>query len=391
MIIKSILDSDLYKFSQMNAVAKLYPNAKVRYSFINRGQTLFPKGFADRLKEEINFMSLLKLGYDEEMYFKKRCPFLDPVYFDLLRGYRFDPDEVQINQLDGNLSVEIEGYWYKAILWEVPLLAIISELFYNTNISTQTRADAWLKSWDIHKQKAQAFNELGVKVADFGTRRRYSYFNQYNLIEEFKKWTFFVGTSNVYLAFINNIKPIGTQAHEWYMFHAAKYGFKMATRVALGRWVDAYHGNLGIALTDTFTSDEFFRSFDTLYAKLFDGVRQDSGSPFEFADKAIKHYEKLRIDPLSKTIVFSDGLNYDFVKKIEKYVNGRIKTSYGIGTYLTNDIPEVKPLNMVIKMTAADPDGNGKWIPTIKLSDSKTKYTGNKDMIKRALQEIKGR
>ena len=388
MIIKSILDSDLYKFSQMNAVAKLYPNAKVRYSFINRGQTLFPKGFAERLKEEINFMSSLKLGYDEEMYFKKCCPYLDPVYFDLLRGYRFDPDEVQINQLDGNLSVEIEGYWYKAILWEVPLLAIISELFYNTNISTQARADAWLKSWDIHKQKAQSFDELGVHVADFGTRRRYSFQNQCNLVEEFRKWTFFVGTSNVYLAFINNIKPIGTHAHEWFSFHAAKYGFHRANSISLGRWVDVYKGDLGIALTDTFTTDDFFKSFDMMYAKLFDGVRHDSGDPVEFGYKAIEHYKKLRIDSMTKTIVFSDGLNYNSVAKIEQEMKGKIKTSYGIGTWLTNDIPGITPLNIVIKMIAADPEGNGNWIPTIKLSDSETKHTGDKDMIDLALKTI---
>ena len=389
MIIKSILDSDLYKFSQMNAVAKLYPNTKVRYEFINRGKHRFPKYLGIRLKDELwRIPSLLK---SEKEFLRDKCYFFDPAYLDLLEGYKYDPNEVKITQNGGDLKVVIEGYWYRTILWEVPLMAMISELNYAMVRKNVDMTGEFGKVTELINKKSEKFKALGIKFADFGTRRRYAYWYQNLMVSTFSPNKNFVGTSNVSLAHKYDLTPIGTQAHEWYMFHAAKYGFKMATRVALGRWVDAYHGNLGIALTDTFTSDEFFRSFDTLYAKLFDGVRQDSGSPFEFADKAIKHYEKLRIDPLSKTIVFSDGLNYDFVKKIEKYVNGRIKTSYGIGTYLTNDIPEVKPLNMVIKMTAADPDGNGKWIPTIKLSDSKTKYTGNKDMIKRALQEIKGR
>jgi len=151
--------------------------------------------------------------------------------------------------------------------------------------------------------------------------------------------------------------------------------------VALERWVDVYQGDLGIALTDTFTTENFFNNFNKKHAKLFDGLRHDSGNPLVFADRAVEHYKKLGIDPLSKTLVFSDGLDVEAVERIQNYCAGRIKTSYGIGTNLTNDVG-VTPLNMVIKMTAADPDGVGHMIPTVKLSDVPGKETGNPEALK---------
>ena len=234
---------------------------------------------------------------------------------------------------------------------------------------------------------------MKIKLADFGTRRRYSYDVHDMLIQEFSKWesggqlhNFFVGTSNVHFAQKYNLTPIGTQAHEWFMFHAAKYGFHQANSVALGRWVDVYNGNLGIALTDTFTTRNFFQSFDTLYAKLFDGIRHDSGDPIAFGQGAELHYEELGIDPSTKTIVFSDGLNYKKIQQIESEP-WDIRRSYGVGTWLTNDIEGIKPLNMVIKMSEAKPKGK-EWIPTIKLSDVKGKHTGDKKIIELAKQII---
>jgi nicotinate phosphoribosyltransferase len=189
----------------------------------------------------------------------------------------------------------------------------------------------------------------------------------------------FIGTSNVYLAYKYNLVPIGTHAHEWFMFHAAKYGFKMSNKLALENWVKVFRGDLGIALSDTFTSDAFFIAFDTKLAKLFDGVRQDSGDPIEFGYKIIDHYKKLNIDPKSKTIIFSDSLNPEKVREISKEFRGKIKVSFGIGTNLTNDVG-AEPLNIVIKMTEALPEGR-HWIPTVKLSDSFGKYTGEREMI----------
>jgi len=383
-MIHSILDSDLYKFSMQQAVTKLYPRAEVKYQFINRGNTYIPQEVAEDLADTLHDMEQLSLTGDEENFLREKLYFFDPVYIDFLKGYRYNSDEVKIWWDDGKLSIDIEGYWYRTILWEVPIMALMSELYFK-----HTGKDIDNIDWDvvdhITEVKALKFDDLGVKVADFGTRRRHSYESQDRLVKLFKDWTFFVGTSNVHFANIYDLMPIGTQAHEWFMFHAAKYGFHQANSVALGRWVDVYNGQLGIALTDTFTTKNFFESFDTMYTKLFDGVRHDSGDPIEFGERAIAHYEKLGISPQDKTIVFSDGLDFDEVKKIHLRFQGRIKLSYGIGTNLTNDIPGITPLNMVIKMVAAKPYGKG-WIHTIKLSDAEGKHTGDKKTLELAKQ-----
>lgn len=385
-MIQSILDNDLYKFTMQNAVMKLYPYTKVKYKFINRGKGNFPKGFNKILQKRVNELSALQLSNSEEKYLCEKCYFLDPVYIDFLKGFRLNSEEVKITQLGKNLSIEIEGYWYRTILWEVPLLTLISELYFElTN-------DSIIDEKEIEKiniSKAKKFEKLGAKFADFGTRRRFSYKNHLRVIKILKQFSpkTFIGTSNVHMAHKFNLTPIGTQAHEWFMFHAAKYGFIMANTISLGRWVDIYHGNLGIALSDTFTSEAFFESFDTMYAKLFDGVRQDSGDPIEFAKSLIEHYKKLRIDPKLKTIVFSDSLNYNKVKHIEHKLKNSINTSYGIGTNLTNDIPGVTPLNIVIKMFEAAPYGYD-WTSTIKLSDVTGKHTGNKRTINLAKQVL---
>jgi len=385
-MINSLLDNDLYKFTMQNAAMKLYPHSKVKYKFINRGKDNFPKEFYKSLIEKINQFSGLKLTESEEIFLREKCYFLDPVYIDFLKGFRFDSSEVKVVQKGKNLSIEIEGYWYRTILWEVPILSLVSELYFK--LTNQSEIDK-KKIEKINISKAKKFELLGAKFADFGTRRRYSFDNHLKVVRILKEYapTAFSGTSNVHLAHQLNLTPIGTQAHEWFMFHAAKYGFKMANPIALGRWVDIYHGNLGIALSDTFTSKFFFESFDTMYAKLFDGVRQDSGDPIKFAKGLVEHYKKLRIDPKLKTIVFSDGLNFEKVKIIEKKVNKMINTSYGIGTYLSNDIPGISPLNIVVKMIAAAPFG-ADWTSTIKLSDVSGKHTGNEKVIGLAKQVL---
>jgi len=378
-MIHSMLDNDLYKFSMQQAVMKLYPSAKVKYKFIDRGATYFPEKMVAELKQAVKDMEGLYLTFNERKFLEEKVYFFNPVYVDFLNGYRYKSDEVDINWDSGELQITIEGYWFRTILWEVPLMALVSELYFK-----HTGASVIWSDLDIRNEhKAEDFKELDVKIADFGTRRRYSYKSQQRLVEEFNKWNFFVGTSNMHFAEKYNLTPIGTQAHEWFMFHAAKYGFHQANSISLGRWVDVYNGDLGIALSDTFTTESFFKSFDTLYAKLFDGVRHDSGDAIKFGNEVEKHYEKLGIPPTSKTIVFSDGLDFDEVQRIESY-GWKIKRSYGIGTWLSNDIPDVHPLNMVIKMVAAKPSGEDEWINTIKLSDDEGKHTGNRKTIELA-------
>lgn len=377
-LISSILDNDFYKITMQQGVIRLFPAAKARYQFINRGKHAFPEGFSSALREAVNQMALIKLSKEEKQFLKVTCPYLDPVYLDFLEGYRFNPEEVHIEQKGDQLTVHIEGLWYRTILWEVPLMSLICELFYTMNNAERVSNEEIINRT---RQKIEKYRELGITVAEFGTRRRYSYQVHRLVLQaltEYGKGTF-IGTSNVHMAMIHQTKPIGTHAHEWFMFHAARYGFKMANAIGLEHWVQVYRGDLGIALSDTYTTDVFFRQFDKMFSKLFDGVRHDSGDPLEFADKVIAHYEHMGIDPKSKTIIFSDGLDYDKVARIAAHCRNRIGMSFGIGTNFTNDAGP-KAMNIVIKMTEAHPK-DGEWTEVVKLSDEPGKHTGSEATI----------
>lgn len=385
MIIQSMIDDDLYKLTMQNAVIKHFPNLKVKYKFTDRNKISFPDGFDKDIMSEVKEMETLKLTNSEKDFLNTKCGnFLPPTYVDFLNGFRYNSNEVTATlDKDNKLEIEIEGYWYRTIKWEVALMAMISELYF---IKTGQTVD--LISVDNLKSDIAKAEELvahNAFFADFGTRRRYSYDNQAKIVQLFLKkgGNNFVGTSNVYLAYKYGTNPIGTMAHEWIMVHAALYGYKMANTMALDNWVDVYGGRLGTALSDTFTTDVFFRTFDTKLSKLFDGVRHDSGDAFEFTDKVIAHYKSLGIDPMTKTIVFSDGLNTKLATKIKNYCVGKIKASFGIGTHFTNDVG-VKPLNMVIKISQVWV--NGEWVNAVKLSDNVGKNTGDPDEV--ALSKI---
>lgn len=359
-------------------VIRLFPGAKARYQFINRGKHSFPPGFSEALREAVDAMASLKLTKEEKHFLQVTCPYLDPVYLDFLEGYRFNPEEVHIEQQDDQLTVKIEGFWYRTILWEVPIMSVICELYY---IMTGAKRISNEEVAEGARIKIENFRKLGVTVAEFGTRRRYGYEVHRLVLQALSQYGkgSFIGTSNVHLAMLYQTKPIGTHAHEWFMFHAARYGFKMANATGLEHWVEVYRGDLGIALSDTYTTEVFFKQFDKMFSKLFDGVRHDSGDPLVFADKVIAHYQRMGIDPRTKSIIFSDGLNYDKVSRIADYCRDKIGMSFGIGTNLTNDAgPE--PMNIVIKMTEALPQ-DGEWTEVVKLSDEHGKYTGTERMI----------
>ena len=378
MHIVSILDNDFYKFTMQNAVINLFPKAKAKYAFINRGHHDFPEGFGQALSKEIDSLGSLKLTKAEKEFLTINCPYLAPTYLDFLQGFHYDPHEVTVTQDGSELCVTIEGYWYRTILWEVPIMFLICELYYKMTGGERYSDDVVAQT---AKNKIGKYKALGITIADFGTRRRHSYQVQKITVHALKEYgtNCFIGTSNVHLAMLFNTKPIGTHAHEWFMFHAAKYGFKMSNLLALENWVQIYRGDLGIALSDTYTTEVFFASFDKKFSKLFDGVRHDSGDPIEFADKTIAHYNAYGIEPKSKTIIFSDGLDYIKVKHIAEYCTGKIGISFGVGTNFTNDVG-LTPLNIVLKMTDARPD-EGQWNPVIKLSDEKGKYTGDPETI----------
>lgn len=377
----SILDNDFYKFTMQHAVVQLFPRAKAKYQFINRGKHPFPDGFGELLKKAVKEMEGLKLSKEEKNYLENTCPYLAPTYLDFLQGYRYDSSEVEVSQKGSELSVRVSGLWYRTIMWEVPIMSLICELYYETGGQQRiSDEDVIITARD----KISKYSTLGISLAEFGTRRRHSYqvhdLTTKTLVESGNST--FIGTSNVHLAMKHQTKPIGTHAHEWFMFHGAKFGFKMANLLGLENWSDVYRGDLGIALSDTYTSEVFFSQFDKKFSKLFDGVRHDSGDPLEFADMTIQHYENNGIDPKTKTIIFSDGLNYEKVERIAKYCRDRINISFGVGTSLTNDVG-LKPMNIVIKMIEALPE-EGAWIPVIKLSDEKNKHTGDLETIELA-------
>ncbi|WP_345953429.1 nicotinate phosphoribosyltransferase [Mucilaginibacter sp. PAMB04168] len=374
----SLLDNDFYKFTMQQGVIRLFPYAKARYQFINRGKHSFPPGFAQALREAVNDMAHLQLTREEKNFLRVTCPYLDPLYLDFLEGYRYNPEEVQIEQHDNELQVHIEGLWYRTILWEVPIMSLICELYYKLNHTERISNE---EVTERTKEKIERYTALGVNVAEFGTRRRHSYQVQRMVVQALRQYgpNSFVGTSNVHMAMLHQTKPIGTHAHEWFMFHAARYGFKMANALGLEHWVQVYRGDLGIALSDTYTTGVFFKQFDKMFSKLFDGVRHDSGDPLQFADQVIAHYNSLGIDPLTKTIIFSDALNYDKVARIAGHCRNRVGISFGIGTNFTNDVGP-QAMNIVIKMTEACPH-NGEWTEVVKLSDEHGKYTGSEHMI----------
>jgi nicotinate phosphoribosyltransferase len=309
---------------------------------------------------------------EEEDFILSRCYYFDPVFIDLLKGYRYNPAEVKVNQSGGDIDITIEGLWYRTVLWEVPLLSMISELYYKMKgimpIEVEERARA----------KALQIKGIRAEYSDFGTRRRFSLDVHDRVIKTLKEYSgeFFKGTSNVFLAMKHNLVPLGTHPHEWFMFHAAQYGYWSANAKALDAWVDVYKGDLGTALSDTYTTDIFFSSFSTLHAKLFDGIRQDSGDPLAFTDRALNFYREHHTDPKTKTIVYSDALNMDKIENIKIHVAGRIHDVYGIGTYLSNDAG-TPPLNIVIKMSEAQISHGEYFHPAIKLSDDPGKYTGD--------------
>jgi len=379
-IIKSILDNDDYKFKMGQVVFHDFPEAVVTYEFTNRGQTPFPEGFAGAVLWQIEMMSTLALTYEEYLYLQT-IPGMRLSYIEWLMSYRFDPGEVVVQQEGNVLRVSIKGKWFRAIFWEVPLMAIISELFFKLtgktpSVDTNSRIIA----------KAKKLSEAGCLWADFGTRRRFDFKVQDAVCHLMKGTKGFLGTSNVYLAMKHGIKPIGTSAHEMVMGISAKYGETMANREWNRHWSNHYQGLNGIALTDTFTTDVFLRDWDSYYARLFDGVRQDSGDPSEWGRKMLDHYKKLGIDTHNKTFVFSDGLDPDTFIRLTRQFCLMVKVVGGIGTNLTNDCGH-KALNMVIKLKTAD-FGQGP-VEVVKLSDNTGKHAGNAEAIARIKSELR--
>ena len=380
-IIRSILDTDLYKFTTSYAYSKLYPRAYGQFRFIDRAKTRYPEGFAELLRGELQQMAELQLTRDEAQFLTRELPYLPPTYIDFVRGFRFDPDEVHVSQdEEGQLSIVAEGLLYRVTLWETPILALVSELYYKV---LGVEPDLAYAEQSIIA-KAQRLKEEGITFSMFGMRRRFSSDIEDRVTRLLKEYsgTNFYGTSNVYFAYKHGLRVSGTHPHEWVQFHGAMFGYKMANYMAMEDWINVYDGDLGTVLTDTYTTDVFMRNFSKKHAMLFTSLRHDSGDPLLFADKVIARYRELRVDPQIKYIIFSDSLDAERAIEIAKHCKGRIGTSFGIGTNFSNDVGAgIQPMNIVMKLWKCKMTEKDKWHPCVKLSDVDGKHTGEPEEI----------
>ncbi|EPG4959641.1 TPA: nicotinate phosphoribosyltransferase [Citrobacter amalonaticus] len=382
-VLHSLLDTDAYKLHMQQAVFHHYYDVQVAAEFRCRGDDLLGI-YADTIREQVNAMQHLRLQ-DEEYQWLSGLPFFKADYLNWLRDFRYNPQQVSISNDNGKLNIRLIGPWREVIMWEVPLLAVISELVHRYRSPEVGVAQAL----DTLETKLVDFSALTSSLdmsrfhlMDFGTRRRFSREVQQAIVKRLQQESWFVGTSNYDLARRLSLTPMGTQAHEWFQAHQ-QISPELATsqRAALAAWLNEYPDQLGIALTDCITMDAFLRDFGSEFATRYQGLRHDSGDPVEWGEKAIAHYEKLGIDPHSKTLVFSDNLDLNKAVDLYRHFSSRVQLSFGIGTRLTCDIPQVKPLNIVIKLVEC----NGK--PVAKLSDSPGKTICHDKAFVRALRK----
>ncbi|MGI6073175.1 MAG: nicotinate phosphoribosyltransferase [Fermentimonas sp.] len=386
-IIRSILDTDLYKFTTSYAYSKLFPRACGEFEFVDRNNGDYPEGFDELIKDELKSMSMLSLTKEEEAFIKRQMPYLPPIYIDFLKGFRFNPKEVSVTMEGSKLHIKASGLLYRVTLWETPILATVSELYFRETGKVPD-VDYMEKS---AIEKAIRMKEHDITFSLFGMRRRFSFDVEDRVTALLKKYAgdSLFGTSNVYLAYKHNLNVSGTHPHEWVQFHGSIYGYKMANYMAMEHWIDVYDGDLGTVLTDTYTTDVFLRNFSKKHASLFTSLRQDSGDPLLFVDKVIKRYEELRVNPKMKYIVFSDSLNVDKVLQINDYCKGKIWASFGIGTNLTNDVGNsIKSMNIVMKLFRCKMTEKEQWQECIKLSDTEGKHTGSEEEIELAMQTL---
>ena len=390
-IITSLLDTDFYKLTMGQVVYHRYPDVPVKYAFTNRTKHIRLADIISEkdLRRELNHAMTLRFNKTELHYLRGTNEYSDRMfredYLDFLGRFSLPPYELRF--ADGQIQLEFSGRWSEAIYWETIALAIVNELCYRWNLSLKTRFELDLVFAEGRKRLAEKIVKLRrhpeITFCDFGTRRRFS-----------RDWHDYVvgvtaeempgqmlGTSNAYLAMKHGLLPMGTSAHEMYMVMSGVTGesdetIRASHNKVLRDWWDEYGFGLSVALTDTYGTDFFFRDMTAEQAENWKGLRQDSGDPFVFGEKAIAFYEKLGIDPKTKIIVFSDGLDVDTIIELHKKFRGRIKTTFGWGTNLTNDLG-LKALSLVVKTVEA----NGRGL--VKLSDNIAKAIGRPEDIEK--------
>jgi len=388
----SILDTDFYKFTTSYAAMMKFPQAEAVFEFKDRNRKKRTPEFLKKLKELMD--KFCTNAHDQEhslttaeyVWLCENVPFIAQFYWEWLDGFKFSYSKMEpYLDEDGVLVIRVEDKWYKSSLYEIPCMFLTAqaENITNGNIDKVTKEDVIARL----APKIELANKTGLKFSEFGTRRRFSQEVQDEVCKYLKANSMTcTGTSNVYFARKYGMKPMGTHPHEFFQAHQI-YGFRSMNYMALENWSSIYSGNLGTALVDTCSTNAFLQNFTMKHAKLFDGVRQDSGDEFEFVDKFVAKYKELGIDPMTKTIIFSNALDFPKAVKIQEYCEGKIKCSFGIGTNLTNDTGFPSE-NIVMKMTKFRLNDREPWMDVIKISDDAGKHMGNEKLIEMAKYQL---
>lgn len=390
-IIKSLLDTDLYKFTMLQVILHQFPQTHSLYEFRCRNKEMvYPLAdIQEEFERELDALCQLRFT-DDELDYLRRLRFIKSDFVDYLELFQLKRRFVKVHSDEqGRLHIRIEGPMIQAMFFEIFILAIVNELFFRRLETPEVLAEGERRlqtKVDALKQIAaqQDPSDPPFLISDFGTRRRYNLTWQEHVVRTLNDAAPHIvrGTSNVYLAKKLNITPIGTMAHEFLQaFQALDVRLRNSQKAALEAWVHEYRGDLGIALTDVVGMDAFLRDFDLYFAKLFDGLRHDSGDPYAWGDKAYAHYKKLKIDSHTKMLTFSDGLDIEKSWALHQYFKDRFKTSFGIGTNLTNDMGHT-PLNIVLKLVEC----NGQSVA--KLSDSPGKTMTTNDTFLAYLRQV---
>ena len=377
-IITNLTDTDLYKFTMLQTMFHRHTNLNGTYIFKCRNKDVkFTAEMVDEINAQIDHLCSLSFT-DEELDYLASLRFIKPDFVEFLRIWHplrryvnawMSDYDVHGTNPEGTLNIKVEGPLFNTMMFEIYLLAIVNEVYFRMKYNYLDLIDSAREELNRKTSCFTGSDPLYTfNFAEFGTRRRLSREWQDYVMAELMKTKHCVGTSNVYLAMKYDVKAIGTYAHEYVQMFQGIPGIQLAytNKAALEEWFEEYQGDLGTALTDTLGTDLFLRDFNKLQSMCYTGVRHDSGDPFEWGEKMIEHYLKMGIDPMTKTLLFSDSLDFEKAQAIYDHFNGRINVSFGIGTYLTNDT-NVDPLNIVIKLQYVNNN------PVAKISDVPTK------------------